>query len=198
MRSPSGLLAGLGALACVGVVGCSSGPAPAGHLGPAASALPAPIAASSAAPAEASVAAAAAGPSEPRTKAGARAAAAYFYRLYSTGKFSATWDLLTASARQVIPRAIWISVHSACPAGGEYRAAGAITSVVVFGNAAIVTDTIAADRPRHRKAADVFNFAHGHWEYAPSDLGIYRHGSVDADVAAATALGFCARQSPPL
>jgi hypothetical protein len=193
MRYGRALFAGLAASVCVGVVGCGSGPASTG------SPRPAPIAPSSAASAEArSITGPAAGPAEPETKAGARAAARYFYRLYSARKYSASWDLLTASARQAIPRATWISVHMACPLGGEARVARRITSVVVFGNAAIVTETIAADRSGLRKAADVFNFAHGHWDYAPSNLGIYSHGSVHADVAAATAQGFCTRASPTL
>jgi hypothetical protein len=200
MRVPSGLLAGLAASVCVGVVGCGSGPASTDHLRSAASSpLPAPIASPSAAPAEAqSVAAPAAGPAEPETRAGARAAAAYFYRLYSAGKFSASWDLLSPTARRAIPRAIWISVHNGCTLGGGSGQASAIKSVFVFGNAAIVTETIADDRSRPGKAEAVFNYAGGHWAYAPSNLGIYHHGSVAADVAAATALGFCTRQSPPL
>jgi hypothetical protein len=200
MRSPSGPLAGLAALVCVGVVGCGSGQAPTGDPGPAASSsLPAPVASISAAPAEAqSIAAPAAGPAEPETKAGARAAAAYFYRLYAAGKFAASWDLLSPTARQAIPRAIWIRVHEGCLVGSGSGPSRAIKSVLVFGNAAIVTETIADGQSRLTKAEDVFNYAHGHWGYAPSDLGIYRHGSVDADVAAATALGFCTDDAPPL
>jgi hypothetical protein len=208
MRCPNGLLAGVAAFVCVGVAGCGSGPA--GHAGPSAfsatSSVPAPfasspaaVASSSAAPgATRSAAAQAAGPAEPETKAGARAAAANFYRLYSAGRFAASWDLLSPTAQRAIPRAVWISVHDGCPSAGS-GTARVIKSVLVFGNAAIVTEAVAGVGSRLGKAEDVFNYTHDHWRYSPADLGIYHHGAVAADLAAATALGFCTgRTAAPL
>jgi len=210
MRFPWGLLAGLAAFVCVGVAGCGPGPVPAGHLGsaassaissvpaPFASSAPAAIASSSSAPdATVSGAGQTAGPAEPETKAGALAAAANFYRLYSAGRFAASWDLLNPTAQRAIPRVVWISVHNGCPSAGSGEAR-AIKSVLVFGNAAIVTETIADVGSRLGQAEDVFNYVHGHWWYSPADLGIYDHGSVAADLVAATALGFCAGRKAAL
>jgi hypothetical protein len=45
----------------------------------------------------------------------------------------------------------------------------------------------------------VFNYSHDHWGYSPSNLGIYQHRSVAADVAAARAAGLCtAGKAAPL
>jgi len=178
MRFSNGLLAGLAGLIAVALVGCSD---------------PAPVpAASSANRSDAPQT----GLPEPKTKDGAHAAAVHFYRLYSTGQFEASWDLLTSTARQAIPLTTWVAVHKACPSAQRARV---IKSVLVFGNAAIVTETLAGARPRRGKAHDVFSYADGHWAYAPDDLSIYLHGSVAADIAAAKAQGLCpARKASPL
>ena len=69
---------------------------------------------------------------------------------------------------------------------------GAIKSVTVFGNAAIVTEAITGATSTHHTVESVFNYAHGRWGYSPGDISIYHHGSVAADIAAAKAAGFCA------
>ena len=196
MRFPNGLLAGLTGLLAVGLVGCSasSAPAPAPYAGsasPSSSSLASPAATES-------IPTQVAGPTEPLTKAGADAAAANFYHLYSTGQFAASWDLLTLTAERAIPRATWVGVHAGCPSGGA-GTARVIESVLVFGNAAIVTETVGGAASQLGTSHDVFNYANGHWVYAPNDLGIYHHGSVAADIAAAKALGFCTgREARPL
>jgi hypothetical protein len=130
------------------------------------------------------------GRGEPETQAGARAAATRFYRLYTTSRFAASWDLLSAEVRRQVPRRLWIGVHVRCPvaAGGTARV---ITAVTVFGNAAIVTERVAGTVSRRTMAEDVFNYFNGRWGYSPSNLGIYHHRSVAADVAAARAAGLC-------
>ncbi len=187
MRFPNGLLAGLAGLLAVGLVGCSgSSPAPAPYPG---SAPPSSSSQATSAPTE--PAATQTGPVEPETKAGARAAAAKYYRLYSASQFAASWDLLSPSTEGAVPRAVWVSVHAGC-LSADAGTARVIKSVLVFGNAAIVTETIAGAPSRLGKAHDVFNYTNGHWGFAPNDLGIYHHGSVAADIAAAKAQGFCA------
>jgi hypothetical protein len=42
------------------------------------------------------------------------------------------------------------------------------------------------------RATETLVYAGGHWGFSPRDLGLYRHGSVSADVAAAKAVGGCA------
>lgn len=194
MRFPNGLVVGLACLLAVGLVGCSASTAPAPYPGsapPSSSSLTSPAATEST-PTQM------AGPAEPLTEAGAHAAAANFYRLYSTGQFAASWDLLTFTAQRAIPRATWVGVHAGCPSGGA-GTARVIESVLVFGSAAIVTETVGGAASQLGKSHDVFNYANGHWVYAPNDLSIYHHGSVAADIAAAKALGFCAgREVTPL
>ena len=64
-----------------------------------------------------------------------------------------------------------------------------IKGVTVFGNAAIVAETVAGVTPR--TVEDVFNYTGGRWRYSPQAPGIYRHRSVSADIAAAKAAGLC-------
>jgi hypothetical protein len=132
-----------------------------------------------------------ANPVKPGMKAGARAAAANFYGLYSANRFAASWDLLTSTTRRLIPRHVWVTVHEACPSAGAAKAR-VIEAVTVFGDAAIITEKVPGAPPWLRTTEDVFNYANGHWHYSPGNLGIYEHGSVAADVAAAKAAGLCA------
>jgi predicted small lipoprotein YifL len=174
MRFPPALAGGLAAAGLVALAGCgSSGPAAA----PAASATTRPTAAQT-------------GPVVPNAQAGARAAAGRFDTLDQSGRFAASWGLLVPAVQVQIPVGTWVKVHDACRPGS---AAGsrAITSITVFGNAAIVTEASAA-RPAGGHAEEVFSYADGRWGYSPNDLGIYRHGSPHADVAAARAAGVCA------
>jgi hypothetical protein len=184
MRFPNGLLVGLVGSAAVALSGCS-GPAPASAPYPGS----APLSASSS-PAATEPVVTQTGLPEPRTKAGVRAAAAKFYSLYSASQFAASWDLLSPATQREVPRAVWVGVHAGCPSlsGGTDRV---IKSVLVFGNAAIVTETLAGAESRLGKKHDVFNYSDGHWGYAPNDLDIYGHGSVAADIVAAKAQGFC-------
>jgi hypothetical protein len=178
MRVRKGLLAGLaaaGLAGSAGLAGCggaASGPPSPGPVSPTvrttASSVP---------------------PASPRAKARARTAAAQFYDLYSASRFTAFWNLLAPATKRQVPRHVWVAVHEACPSAdsGKQRV---IKAVTVFGDAAIVTETITGV-PAAKTAQDVFNYANGHWSYSPGDLSIYRHGSVTADVAAAKAAGLC-------
>jgi len=176
MRFPKGLLVGLVA---AGLVGCSNS-AP-GHY----SAGPSPTdPATSGSPVQV-------GPAEPKTQAGARAAAAHFYGMYFASQFAASWDLLAPTAQGQVPQRVWIAVHDGClpPRAGEKTRV--IESVTIFGDAAIITGKPAGAPSRHRTARSVFNYANDHWGYSPNDLSIYHHRSVAADIAAARAAGLC-------
>jgi hypothetical protein len=179
MRFSRGLLAGLIA---AGLVGCSSS----GTLLP-------PISPSSTPHAKTAPAAVTGGPAEPRTKAGARAAAAHFYGLYFRNQFAASWDLVAPAAKSQIPRSVWVAVHDGCPSTSRGRTK-VIKSVTLFGDTAIVTERAPGTRSERGKSADVFNYTNGHWGYSPGNPGIYHHGSVAADIVAAKAVGLCARQ----
>ena len=132
-------------------------------------------------------------PSPPSRKlqASARSAATQFYNLYLSEQFAASWDLLAPAAKHQIRQETWIKVHSACASDSAKRT-GTVKSVTVFGHAAIVTMAITGATSTTRTIEAVFNYADGGWGYSPGDLGVYKHGSVAADVAAARAVGFCA------
>lgn len=171
MRLPKSLLAGL---AVAGLAGCSGGgSAPA----PPVNATPKVIATASSVPSATA-----------SQKASARAAAKRFYGLYAASHYSTLWSQLAPAIRHEVSRKAWIGVHEACSAtvAGKSRV---IKAVTVFGNAAIVAETVAGAKPG--TVEDVFNYTGGHWRYSPQAPGIYRHGSVAADIAAAKAAGLC-------
>jgi hypothetical protein len=188
MRFPTGLLVGLISLTAVALAGCTgSAPSPAPYTGAASHSA-------SSSPAATEPIAMQTGPAEPETKAGARRAAANFYRHYSANQFAAAWDLLSPAAQRAVSRAVWVSVQAGCPSAGA-GTARVIKSVLVFGNAAIVTETMAGASSRLNSAHDVFSYVDGHWGFMPNDLGIYHHGSVAADIAAAKQQGLCSGQN---
>jgi hypothetical protein len=169
MRFSKGLLV---SLVVAGVAGCSGGAS-----GPSAVPTPTITATASSVPS-----------ASPHVKAAARAAAEQFYGLYAASHYAALWNLLSPVPKRQVSRKAWIGVHEACSAAGasKYRV---IKAVTVFGNAAIVAETITGVLPG--TAEDVFNYADGRWGYSPQDPGIYQHGSVTADIAAAKAAGLC-------
>jgi hypothetical protein len=127
-------------------------------------------------------------PASPHTKAVARAAAEQFYGLYAASRYATMWNLLASATQHQVSRKAWVGVHDACSTAvaGKSRV---IKTVTVFGNAAIVAETVTGGLPA--PAEDVFNYADGRWRYSPQDPGIYQHKSVTADVAAAKAAGLC-------
>jgi hypothetical protein len=181
MRLLKGLAVCSGAFSLAFGAGCSSGGSERSAAGSAATAS-GPVAASFAPPAA---------PVSPQLRATARAAAAQFYALYSTSQFAAFWSRLAAPTKSHIPEHVWVSVHEGCPSGaaGNSRV---IKAVTVFGNAAIVTESMAGPAAKPDTTEDVFNLVNGQWSYSPGDMSIYHHGSVAADIAAAKAAGVCA------
>jgi hypothetical protein len=175
MRLLKGLASGLMA---AGLVGCSIGASQPTVTGD----TPGPAVVTSTAPPAA--------PVSPQMRAGARAAAAQFYGLYSASQFAAFWDLLSAGTKRQVSRRVWVGVHEACP-DADAGKSRIIKAVTVFGTAAIVTEAIAGATSSLGTAEDVFSYADGRWSYSPQDPNIYRHGSVAADIAAAKAAGFC-------
>ncbi len=170
-----GLLTGLAALALVGCTNSASTPPSPGQS---------PTAATTTGPP-----AAKATPIPPKAKTGARAAAAQFDSVYFASDFAASWDLLAPAVRRQIPKSIWVGVHDGC-ATASTGVTRVIKSVTVFGDAAIVTETITTAQSE-RTAEYVFNYARGRWGYSPENLSIYHRGSVTADIAAARSAGFC-------
>jgi hypothetical protein len=124
----------------------------------------------------------------------ARAAAVQFDSIYYASKFAASWHLLSADARRAIPERVWVRVHDGCRSA-RTSVTSVIKSVTVFGDAAIVTETLTTQAKRST-AENVFNYANGRWGYSPENLSIYHRGSVSADIAAARAAGLCASQQP--
>ena len=175
MHLAKALLAGLIATGLLGCDGHSSAAPPAG---------PSPLVTKT------TPATAAPSPAGRKMKADARTTAERFYHLSLGRQFASSWELLAPAAKREIPKHTWVRVHEGCLRAVTTES-GTIKSVTVFGNAAIVTEKVIGTS-RSITVRAVFNYAAGHWGYSPSDLGIYHHGSVSADLAAAKAAGFCA------
>jgi hypothetical protein len=139
--------------------------------------------------AQASTAATAAG-GQPRTAAAATAAAKQYFGFYSAGDFAATWGLLAPSAQRSISEATWVGVHQGCaaPAGMSYRVKGA----ELTGSTAAVTVAQAENKTSVGSVTEAFSYSAGRWGFVPEDSGLYRHGSVKADIAVAKSEGYCA------
>jgi hypothetical protein len=130
-------------------------------------------------------------------QASARKAAARFSSVYMSQRFAATWDLLYPGAKKHIPRDTWVRVHEGCP-GAVAGGSGVIKSVTVFGNTAIVTEVITGATSQPHTIEAVFNYLNGRWGYSPGNMGLYQHGSISADIAAARQAGYCTGQNKPL
>ena len=123
--------------------------------------------------------------SEPTSVAAVRADAADYLSLASAGQFAITYQMLSASARQAITQQAWVAVHQAC-AGTSYK----IRHLAVAGKTATVAVRLTGG---HRGTlTETLSYTAGSWGISPRDLGLYRHGSVAADVAAVKAQGGCA------
>jgi hypothetical protein len=187
MRLQKGFAAGLAALSlgAAGLAGCSSGGSPAPPF-PGTAAVGASTQA--AAPRVAASNAPAVAPASSRQRSQAKTAATQALGLYASGQFAAFWNLLAPATKRQISSDDWVSVHEACSSSGP---GGPVTvkAVTVFGNAAIVTETVTGSSPHTTEV--VFNYVDGAWSYTPDDLSVYGHGSATADVAAAKAAGLC-------
>ena len=130
-------------------------------------------------------------PVEPDTAAAVRADADDYLTLYTAGEFAIIYQMLSAPARQAINEQAWVAVHRGCP-GRDRRA--------VLPDPPRRSDR--EDRGGHggpdgrgREAGERDRgpcLRRGPLGILPRDLGLYRHGSVPADVAAAKAAGGCA------
>src|SRR5580700_9685446 len=116
--------------------------------------------------------------SEPTSVAAVRADAADYLSLASAGQFAITYQMLSARARQAITQQAWVAVHQAC-AGTSYK----IRHLAVAGKTATVTVGLAGGH--HGTLTETFVYAAGSWGVSPGYLGLYQHGSVSADAAAA-------------
>jgi hypothetical protein len=171
-----GLLIGLAAVTMTGCTNSASAP-PSSGQSPATAASTGPPAAK-------------ATPIPPGAKTGARAAAVQFDRVYAASDFADSWDLLTPIARRQVSKSVWVRVHNGCQSAST-EVTRTIRSVTAFGDAAIVTETIATAPSKRSTAEYVYNYVGGRWGYSPENLSIYHRGSIAADIAAARSAGFC-------
>jgi hypothetical protein len=123
-------------------------------------------------------------------KADVRAAAAQFDTVYFADRFAAAWDLLAPTVQRQVSKEAWVGVHNACPSAAS-GTTSVIKSVTVFGGTAIVTETARRANSTRGTIEYVFYYSGSYWGYSPANPGIYRRGSVAADIAAAKAAGLC-------
>jgi hypothetical protein len=128
---------------------------------------------------------------QPETAAAAAAAARQYFGLYSAGQFALSWTLLAPSVQRSVSKATWVAVHQGCPAqsaGLSYE----VKDTTVTGNTAVVTVSLAGAAASIGSESEAFTYSQGRWGLVPNDLSFYKHGSIQADIAAAKAAGYCA------
>ena len=123
---------------------------------------------------------------QPKMQASARTAATQFYGCTPRADSPPRGTCWPCGQAPGLAKA-WVK----CITAARWRCGGTarvIKAVTVFGNAAIVTERSPEVSQRTTVEA-VFNYFNGRWAYSPSNIGIYQHGSVSADIAAARAAG---------
>lgn len=129
---------------------------------------------------------------QPENAVAARSVAEQYFGLYSAGQFAASYELLASSAQRKVSEATWVAVHQGCPAqaaGLAYK----VSKATLTGSTAIVTVSLAGAAAGLGSVSQALIYSAGRWGLVPSDLSLYRHGSVKADIAAAKAAGYCAK-----
>ncbi len=83
-----------------------------------------------------------------------------------------------------------MAVHEGCQ-GASTGLAYDIKRVAVDQDTAVVTVSVAGNQAKAASGNEAFAYAGGRWGYMPADMGLYKHGSVAKDIAAAKARGLC-------
>jgi hypothetical protein len=125
----------------------------------------------------------------PKTAAAAKSAATLFLDLYAAGQNSATYQLLSPSAKKVITEQTWESVHQACKntPGMTYT----VTQPVLSGSKAVVDVSLAGTQSDLGSDQEDFVYRGDRWYFEPPDLKLYRHHTAAQVVAELKSLDEC-------
>jgi hypothetical protein len=85
-----------------------------------------------------------------------------------------------------------VAVHRGCPAQSAGLAYN-VSKATLTGSTAIVTVSLAGAAASLGSESQALTYSAGRWGLVPGDLGLYKHGGVKADIAAAKAAGYCAK-----
>jgi hypothetical protein len=130
------------------------------------------------------------GAQQPKTAAGARAAARAFFNLYATSQWAAAYQLISPAAQHAASEATWAKAQHGCPNQGA-ALAHTITSVTLAGNTAMVHATPAPGTAGWISTGQKFTYSEGRWRWSPGGLAIYRGRTVGQIVAALKFSGYC-------
>lgn len=136
--------------------------------------------------------AAAASTAQTETASAARSVAEQYFGLYSASQFAAAYRLLAPSAQRTVSQATWVAVHRGCPAQSAGLAYN-VSQATLTGSTAIVTVSLAGAAASLASESEALTYSVGRWGLIPNDLSLYKHGSVETDIAAAKAAGYCAK-----
>lgn len=126
-------------------------------------------------------------PAQPKTRAGARAAAQKVFDLYSSGQYGPSWDRWAAAAQKLVSRRDYVRRFKLCPSVAE-GLRFTISAVSVTGSRAKVT----AARSIATFTYD-FVYERGAWRFVPDaeQQQEYRTKSIDQIVREERAAGVC-------
>jgi hypothetical protein len=130
------------------------------------------------------------GTQQPKTAAGARAAARAFFNLYATSQWAAAYQLLSPAAQHAASESTWAKAQHGCPDQGA-ALAGTITSVTLAGNTAMVQATPHPGTAGWISTIQKFTYSEGRWRWSPGNLAIYHGRTVGQIVAALKTSGNC-------
>jgi hypothetical protein len=125
----------------------------------------------------------------PKTAAAARSAATLFLDLYAAGQFSATYTMLSPSAKKVISKNTWLAVHQTCKnaPGTSYT----VTNPVLTGRNAVVSVSLAGTQSDLGSDQENFIYRGDRWYFVPPDLSLYKHHTAAQITAKLKSLNEC-------
>ena len=130
------------------------------------------------------------GAQQPKTAAGARAAARTFFNLYATSQWAATYQLLSPAAQHAVSEGTWAKAQQGCPNQGA-RLADTIKSVTLARNTAVVRAYPPPGAAGWVYTEQVFTYSEGRWGYSPYDLDVYHGRTIGQIVTALKVKGYC-------
>ena len=125
----------------------------------------------------------------PKTAAAAKSAATLFLDLYAAGQNSATYAMLSPSAKKVITEHTWVRVHQTCKSTAA--AAYTVAEPVLTGSDAVVNVSLAGTQSDLGSDPESFIYRGDRWYFVPPDLSMYKHHTAAEVTAELKSLNEC-------
>jgi len=125
----------------------------------------------------------------PKTAAAAKSAATLFLDLYAAGQYSATYAMLSPSAKKVISKDTWVRVHQTCKTSAS--SGYTVTEPALSGSNAVVNVSLAGTRSDLGSDQENLIYRGDRWYFVPPDLSLYKHRTAAQVTARLKSLNEC-------